>query len=59
MFTVIAAITDSRAGSRLFWLASTVFLIISMVRVWKGKPNHISPLDEPTRWLNEKINLRK
>jgi uncharacterized membrane protein len=59
MFTVIAAITDSRAGSRLFWLASTAFLIISMVRVWKGKPNHISPLDEPTRWLNEKINLRK
>lgn len=59
MFTVITSITDSRAGSRLFWLASTAFLIVSMVRVWKGKPHHISPLDEPTRWLNEKINLRK
>ena len=46
-------------GAGLFHVASTVFLIIAMIRVWKGKPLHIPPLDEPTRWLNEKIKPRK
>jgi hypothetical protein len=27
-----------------------------MVRVWQGKPHHIAPLDDATRWLNEKIS---
>jgi uncharacterized membrane protein len=59
MFSVISSITDSRAGSRLFWLASTIFLIVSMIRVWKGRPHRIAPLDELTKWLNDKINPRK
>jgi uncharacterized membrane protein len=46
-------------GASLFHAASTIFLIVSMVRVWKGKPLHIPPLDEPTRWLNDKIKPRK
>jgi uncharacterized membrane protein len=46
-------------GAGLFSLVSSVFLVISMIRVWKGKPLHIPPLDEPTKWLNEKIKPRK
>jgi hypothetical protein len=30
-----------------------------MIRVWKGKPHHIAPLDELTKWLDEKIKPRK
>ena len=31
------------------------FLIVSLVRVWQGKPHHIAPLDDATAWLNEKF----
>lgn len=43
----------------LFSLAYIVFFIICMVRVWKGKPNHIEALDDITDFLNEKIKPRK
>jgi len=46
-------------GASLFSVVSSIFLIISMIRVWKGKPLHIPPLEEPTKWLNEKIKPRK
>jgi uncharacterized membrane protein len=59
LFKVIEAVTDSGVGGALFWLASTVFLVISMIRVWKGEPHHITPLDEPASWLNEKIKRGK
>ena len=55
----VTAITDSSFGSGLFRAASTVFLIISMVRVYQGKDHHIAPLDDATRWLDEKIKPRK
>ncbi|MEK6280127.1 MAG: hypothetical protein AABN95_07205 [Acidobacteriota bacterium] len=55
LFRVIEAVTDSGIGGSLFWLASTIFLIISMVRVWKGEPHHIGPLDEPAKWFNDHI----
>jgi uncharacterized membrane protein len=57
-FGFVTLISGSPVGSGLFRVASTIFLIISMVRVWQGKPHHIAPLDEATRWLNEKINPR-
>jgi len=47
------------SGSGLFKVASAVFLIIAMVRVWKGKSFVIPPLDEPAKWLDEKIKPRK
>lgn len=56
VFGIIRAITDSGLGGTLFWLASFAFLIVSMVRVWQGKPHHIAPLDEGTRQLNERLN---
>ena len=46
-------------GSGLFQLASSIFLIIGIIRVWKGKPFHVAPLDEPRKWLDEKIKPRK
>ncbi len=58
LFEVVEAITDSSIGGGLFWLASTIFLLISMKRVWNGKPHHIAPIAEPTEWFNEHIKPR-
>ena len=51
--------SGSALGSGIFRGASTIFLIVSMVRVWKGKPHHIMPLDEATKFFNDKIKPRK
>lgn len=59
VFSIIGALTGSDIGGNLFGLAGLVFLIVSMVRVWKGKPHHIAPLDEGTRLLNERLNPMK
>ncbi|SRR6266404_422478 len=58
-FALVGAITGTSVGSSLFKLAAFVFLIISMVRVKKGKPHHISALSEPAQWFNDHIELRK
>jgi uncharacterized membrane protein len=46
-------------GAGLFSAATFVFLVISMIRVWKGRPHHIALLDPLTKWVEEKINPRK
>ena len=46
-------------GAGVFSAATFVFLVISMIRVWKGKPHHIALLDPLTKWVEEKINPRK
>jgi uncharacterized membrane protein len=58
VFGVIRTITDSGVGSGLFGFAAFVFLIVSIVRVWKGKPHHIALLDGATKWVEEKIIKR-
>jgi uncharacterized membrane protein len=58
LFGVVEAITDSGIGGSLFRAAALIFLIISMVRVWKGQPHHIAPLSEPAQWLNDHIEPR-
>ena len=58
LFGVVGAITGSSVGGVLFSIAATIFLIVSMVRVWKGEPHHIAPIAEPSRWLNEHIESR-
>jgi uncharacterized membrane protein len=58
LFGVVEAITDSGIGGGIFWLASTIFLFVSMARVWKGKPHHIAPIAEPTQWFNDHIQPR-
>jgi uncharacterized membrane protein len=59
LFQLIGAITGSGFGGKLFWLAQIVFLIVSLWRVWQGKPHHIAPLDDATRWLNARISPMK
>jgi uncharacterized membrane protein len=57
-FSVVGAITGTSFGGSLFGTASTVFLIVSMVRVWKGRPHHIAPIAEPALWFNQHIHPR-
>lgn len=58
VFSVISTITDSSFGGALFKLAAFVFLIVSMVRVWRGEPHRIEPLGEPAQWFNQHIEPR-
>jgi uncharacterized membrane protein len=59
LFQAVAAITGSGAGRTLFGLAAFVFLIISMIRVWKGETHRIAPLAEPAEWLEKHIDPRR
>jgi uncharacterized membrane protein len=54
-FQIINAITDSGLGGFFFRAAAFIFCIVSLVRVWQGKPHHIAPLDDATAFLNSKI----
>jgi len=55
LFGLVTILSGSRFGSTMFRLAAFVFLIVSMWRVWQGRPHHIAPLDDATKWVNEKI----
>ena len=55
IFQFLRFATGSGFGRAVFWVASFIFLIYSAVRVWRGNPHHIAPLEEPARWLDEKI----
>jgi uncharacterized membrane protein len=58
-FAVVGAITSTSVGSTLFKIAAFIFLIVSMIRVAKGKPHHISALTDPAQWFNDHIELKK
>lgn len=58
IFGIIGSFAGSRIGSAFFTVASIVFFAISIIRVWKGEPHHIAPLDEPTKWLDQTIEPR-
>lgn len=58
-FGFLTLLTGSGLGSGLFRAAAAIFLIVSMVRAFKGKPHHIAPLDEATKFFDEKIKPRK
>jgi uncharacterized membrane protein len=58
-FAILTLISGSKFGSGIFRFAAFVFLIISMIRAFKGRSHHIAPLDGVTRWLEEKIKPRK
>jgi uncharacterized membrane protein len=60
LLTFLGFITSSRmTGASLFGTVTFVSLIIAMIRVFKGKPLVLAPLDEPRKWLDEKIKPRK
>jgi uncharacterized membrane protein len=58
VLSIIGGFTGSNIGRTFFTLASIIFFAISIIRVWKGEPHHIAPLDEPTKWLNGTIEPR-
>ena len=58
IFSVISTLTGSTIGGSMFKLAAFIFLIISMIRVWKGEPHQITPLAEPADWFNKHIEPR-
>jgi uncharacterized membrane protein len=58
IFSVISMLTGSTIGGTMFKLAAFIFLIISMIRVWKGEPHQIAPLAEPAQWFNQHIEPR-
>ena len=58
VFKVIATVSGGNFGAVLFGVLSTVFLVISMARVWQGEPHRIAPLAEPAQWFNEHIEPR-
>jgi uncharacterized membrane protein len=58
-FALVGAITGTSVGGSLFKVAAFVFLLISMIRVAKGKPHHISALSEPGQWFNDHIELKR
>lgn len=58
LFGVVATVTGNSIGGSLFSVAATIFLVISMLRVWKGKPHHIAPIAEPSQWFNQHIEPR-
>ena len=58
IFSVIGLLTGSTLGGTLFKLAAFIFLLISMVRVWRGEPHQITPLAEPAQWFNQHIEPR-
>ena len=59
IFQFVRLTTGSGLGGTLFSVAAFVFLIVSALRVWQGKPHHVAPLDEPAHWLDEKISPMK
>lgn len=43
----------------LFWLATTIMLIIFAVKAFQGKPVHIESVDDLTEWLEDKIKPKQ
>jgi uncharacterized membrane protein len=41
----------------VFPVASTILLVISMVKVWKGKPVHFEAIEDFTDIINDKISI--
>ena len=58
LFGVISTVSGSSVGGSLFKVAAFVFLLISMLRVWRGESHRIAPLAEPAQWFNEHIEPR-
>jgi hypothetical protein len=55
----ISSISDGGGfGHGLFRKAAFIFLIVSMIRVWRGEPHRIAPLEEPAKWFNQHVEPR-
>src|SRR5262245_19468707 len=53
---IISNVTDvADIGSFIFWLVTTIMLVIFTIKAWKGKPILIGVVEDLTNWLEEKI----
>ena len=59
IFGFLNDFTGARIGGYAFSIAATIIFIVCMIRVWKGEPVHIAPVDDLSNWLNNKINPKK
>ena len=59
LLTFAGLITGRFTGASLFNVATFVFFVIAMFRVFKGKSLVVQILDEPRKFLEEKIKPRK
>jgi uncharacterized membrane protein len=55
----LAAVTGRFTGATPFRVAAFVLLLVAVIKIWKGKPFAITAIEEPRKWLDEKINPRK
>lgn len=58
-FGFLNLLSGQSFGGGVFRFAAFIFLIVSMIRAFKGRTHHIAPLDSPRKWLDEKIKPRK
>ena len=57
---LIGLIADNRfTGATLLGAAAVVFRVVAVIKVWQGKPFAITAIEEPRKWLDEKIKPRK
>ena len=59
VFWVLRNVTGAGFGRWLFSVGALVFLIVSMIRVWKGEPHRIAPVGELTNKINQGFEPRK
>jgi uncharacterized membrane protein len=45
----------ANTGSKIFGLVTMIFLIITMIRIWRGNAVHIEAVDGLTNWISDKI----
>ena len=58
-FSKIPGFGMAGAASGIFWVVTTIMLIVFAIKAWQGKPIHIESVDSLTEWLEEKISPRK
>ncbi|HEY8562277.1 MAG TPA: hypothetical protein VIL74_18015 [Pyrinomonadaceae bacterium] len=51
----IGGLTGIGFGNTIFWIATTVMLLLFAVKAYQGKPIHIEAVDDLTNWLEDKI----
>lgn len=51
----IGNLTGASFGNDIFWIVTTIMLIIFAFKAWQGKPIHIEAVDDLTNWLEDKI----
>jgi uncharacterized membrane protein len=57
--SIVGGVGGGNFGGFVFGIAALVFLIYSLVRVWRGDDYHIAPLEDAVRWLDNKIDPKK